>query len=213
MTIRAEVRAPGARRRFLTLVTGIVLGGGLIVAGAILPAEFGRDPLGIGRLTGISELWRPAEIRYVADGVAAPSHDYPGTFRSDTIMIPIADFESGKAYELEYKVRMRRGATLIYSWAVSGAAIPEDFYSEFHGHTVEAGKTMTVADYRKANGLAAHGALVAPFDGVHGWYFQNSAAGPVVVRLRLSGYYDLIPPGEVGNEAGIVAGSASPISR
>ena len=28
---------------------------------------------------------------------------------------------------------------------------------------------------------------------------------PVVVHVRISGFYDLIPPGDVGNEAGIIA--------
>jgi hypothetical protein len=64
---------------------------------------------------------------------------------------------------------------------------------------------MTVANYRKATGLSQRGALTAPFDGIHGWFFQNNGDMPVVVRLRLSGFYDLIPSGQAGNEAGIVA--------
>lgn len=195
---------PLTRSQLLISVSGAIVIAGVILLGAVLPAEFGRDPIGLGRLIGTSRLWQPTEAKVSALARSGPlARDYPTAFRTDIIDIPIADFESGRPYELEYKVRQKKGATLVYSWTVSGAAKPEDFYSEFHGHTVSADKTMTVADYRKASGLAANGSLVAPFDGVHGWYFQNSAPGPVVVHLRVSGFYDLIPPGQVGNEARI----------
>ncbi len=64
---------------------------------------------------------------------------------------------------------------------------------------------MTVATYKQATGAHANGALTAPFDGVHGWYLQNQSEGAVVVKIRLSGFYELIECCEVGNEAGIVA--------
>jgi hypothetical protein len=60
-----------------------------------------------------------------------------------------------------------------------------------------------VASYRQAFGLKQQGALTAPFDGIQGWQFSNSSEKPVVVRLRLSGFYDLIPAGQPGNEAGV----------
>ena len=47
--------------------------------------------------------------------------------------------------------------------------------------------------------------ITAPFDGIEGWQFSNSADGPVVVKVTLAGFYDLIPSGQPGNEAGIVA--------
>jgi hypothetical protein len=64
---------------------------------------------------------------------------------------------------------------------------------------------MTVATYKQAFGLRQQGALTAPFDGIQGWQFSNSSERPVVVRLRLSGFYALIPAGQPGNEAGIRA--------
>jgi hypothetical protein len=30
---------------------------------------------------------------------------------------------------------------------------------------------------------------VAPFDGIHGWYFQNQSDKKVVVHLKLSGFF------------------------
>ena len=45
--------------------------------------------------------------------------------------------------------------------------------------------------YRKANGSSEAGGLVAPFDGVHAWYFRNDSNSPVVIRLSVSGFYEL----------------------
>ena len=82
---------------------------------------------------------------------------------------------------------------------------PEEFYYDFHGHTLTSPAEMTVATYKQATGTSANGALTAPFDGIHGWFFQNQSVNPVVVRVKISGFYELISPGQTGNEAGIIA--------
>jgi hypothetical protein len=187
--------------------------GGLIVAtvavfGAILPAEFNIDPLGIGKATGLSRLWAPPEVAFDTSkaGTGPLAREYDIAWRTDTIEIPLKSGDDRmRGNELEYKVRMRQGATLTYEWSVSEITNPEEFYTDFHGHTVVEGQEMTVATYKQATGIKAAGALTAPFDGVHGWYFQNQALPAVIVRVKLSGFYELVEAGEPGNEAGIVA--------
>ena len=83
---------------------------------------------------------------------------------------------------------------------------PEEFYYDFHGHIAHRmTKEMTVATYKQATATSANGALTAPFDGVHGWFFQNQSVNLSSCASRSSGFCELIPPGETGNEAGIVA--------
>ncbi len=196
---------PASRRQILIATASAVAVGAVLLVGAVLPAEYGIDPLGIGRATGIAAIWAPPEQVVAPSAQEAPSQRiYASAWRSDVIDIPIDTYESGKVSELEYKVRLRKGATLIYSWEAIGRTDPEELYTEFHGHTIAAGKPMTVAYYRKAMGVRDNGALTAPFDGVHGWFFQNQAVVPIRVRLRLSGFYDLVPPGAAGNEAGFL---------
>ena len=197
-----------SRGRLVLATAGTLVLAVLIVLGAVLPAEFGRDPLGVGKLSGLSRLWAPADEKVdVAKAGAARAREYATPFRTDVIEIPLGSFLDGvEASELEYKVRMARDATLIYAWEVVGAADPRDFHFDQHGHTTpRAGEPMQVATYRQAFGLKQQGALTAPFDGIQGWQFSNSAEKPVVVRLRLAGFYDLVPGGQPGNEAGIVA--------
>lgn len=198
---------PLAKGPLIAATLGAAALAALIVLGAVLPAEFNRDPLGLGKLTGLSRLWAPDEKSVDAKGGAtALAHEYDAPFRTDTVEIPLGDFMAGaEASELEYKVRMKKGATLIYSWTVEGATDPRDFHFDQHGHTTPApGQPMTVATYRQAFGLRQQGALTAPFDGIQGWQFSNSSEKPVVVKLRLAGFYELIPGGQPGNEAGII---------
>ena len=61
----------------------------------------------------------------------------------------------------------------------------------------------TVTEYLQTLGLSSSGSLVAPFEGVHGWYLQNQSDKPVAVHLKVSGFYELVPPGEYGNLDGI----------
>ncbi len=199
---------PMARGRLIAATLGSLALATLIVLGAILPVEFNRDPLGLGRLSGLSRLWAPEDRTVDGDtGGVARAREYDTAFRTDMVEIPLGDFLAGAdRSELEYKVRMRKDATLIYSWEVVGTDEPRDFHFDQHGHTTpKPGEAMTVATHRQAFGLKQHGALTAPFDGIQGWQFSNSSEKPVVVKLRLAGFYELIPPGEAGNEAGVIA--------
>ena len=157
----------------LALITGGgLVAGALIVLGAIMPAEFNTDPLGIGKLSGIARLWAPDEIEVDTNAAGGPlAREYETAPRTDVIEIPLTDFLGGaKGSELEYKVAMKQGATLIYEWEAVGAKNPNDIGFDFHGHTTpEPGQEMTVASYKASRGLSQTGALTAPFDGIQGW--------------------------------------------
>lgn len=205
---REHITRPMPRGRLIAATLGALLVAALIVLGAVLPAEFNRDPLGLGRLTGIGKLWAPPEKTVDTKSASAPlAREFDVPFREDTVEIPLGGFMTGaENSELEYKVRMKKGAALTYSWGVTGAERADDFHFDQHGHTTPApGQPMTVATYKQAFGLKQAGALTAPFDGIQGWQFSNSSEQPVVVRLKLAGFYELIPGGEAGNEAGVVA--------
>jgi hypothetical protein len=208
MTANQQPTRPLPRGKLIFATLGALSAATLIVLGAILPAEFNRDPLGVGKLTGLSRLWAPDEKKVDANkGSVVRVHEYATAPRTDVIEIPLGGFLTGADNsELEYKVAMRKDATLIYSWEVTGAERADDFHYDFHGHTTPKGQeSMTVATYRQAFGLKQQGALTAPFDGIQGWQFSNSSEHPVVVRLKITGFYDLIPAGQPGNEAGVVA--------
>ena len=212
MSTEAEIAAPPSRRTILLVTHGAIAAALLILFAAVLPAEYNRDPTGLGRLTGIGRLWAPEEQKIGGAISGAPaSRSYPLPFRSDIIEIPlITGDDPNGGNELEYKVHVEKGASYIYSWSVSGIDNPEEFYTEFHGHTLGNGKEITVAEYRKATGTSDNGVLTAPFTGIHGWYFQNQSVPAVKVTLRLAGFYKLIPAAQPGNEKGFTARQVEP---
>ena len=173
-------------RALVWRVAGALLAATAITVLLVLPAEFGIDPSGLGKRTGLLEL-----AATPAKPGTAVAHFYAAPWRSDVIDIPLKAFE-----ELEYKVQMRAGETLLYSWSVDQGGL---VYSDFHGESTAPGKparAQTVQSYRvdgKEDGVgASSGALVAPFDGIHGWYWINLGEAPIVVHLRLSGYYRML---------------------
>ena len=120
---------------------------------------------------------------------------YGAPFRSDVVDIPLGTAERGEG-ETEFKVKMKAGATLIYAWSVSGLADPEEFYSDLHSQSVPSPQVW-VLSHEARTGAGGNGALVAPFEGVHGWYLQNQSAAPVVVHLQLAGFYERMTPEDV----------------
>ncbi len=113
--------------------------------------------------------------------------EYQADYRNDVIEIPLAAFG-----ELEYKLGLNAGDSIVYQWDAAGLEKPELLYAEFHGHTEPVNNVGDLMFYRKANGATERGVLTAPFTGIHGWYLKNEADKPIVVRLKVAGFYELL---------------------
>lgn len=178
-------------QQLLWRVAGSIVVAALIVLGFVLPAEFHRDPLGIGTATGLMALSAPPPPEKPADAaLAAKPADagsaarfYSVPFRSDTIQIPLKGDE-----ELEYKVRMRPGGTLVYSWSTNKGTV----YYDFHGEPPDDPKKSQ--SYATGIDKSGNGSLIAPFAGIHGWFLQNQEGEPIVVTVKMTGYYELREP-------------------
>lgn len=128
-------------------------------------------------------------------------------YRSDVIDIPLQP-----GADLEYKLGVAQGDAIVYQWQAMGLRDPQQLYAEFHGHTEPVDGTGDLMFYRKATGASEQGTLVAPFSGIHGWYLRNDSDGPVVVRLTVAGFYELVEPGVPAGQVGRInpAGLSTP---
>ncbi|OYX36738.1 MAG: hypothetical protein B7Y99_00250 [Caulobacterales bacterium 32-69-10] len=201
--VEGQTTRPPSRSRLALIVGGAVVVATVVTVGFLLPAEFQVDPTGFGRATGLYKLGTPQpKTATVAAGTTSTTREYPTPYRTDTIDIPLAaGGDENRGDELEYKVQMKAGDSFVYSWSVAGIPNPEEFYYDFHGET-PAGPGVPeakVVEYKQATGTGGNGTLIAPIPGVHGWYLQNQSRNPVVVKLKLSGFYNLVPPGGYGN--------------
>ncbi|PPD29609.1 MAG: hypothetical protein CTY19_17150 [Methylomonas sp.] len=165
---------------------------GLILITAILPAEYGIDPTGFGRMTGLTALSTPIKSTAQPLTIACPEQNTtdnlaqnsppPATQWQDTVKIVVPAGEG-----LEYKFHLAKGAELEYSWSTDGARLYFDFHGEPQGD-----KTGYFKSYKESTDNQASGSLSAPFEGSHGWFWENKSSSPVTVVLKTKGSYRIL---------------------
>jgi hypothetical protein len=196
-------QAPSGKQLWLASAGAVVVAVVLLVV-AILPAEYGMDPTGIGGALGLTALStatnRTLEISDVIGGnetvrtVEIPDYGQPVPLpnpeihqseaaapetRTMTVTIPAEQ-------ETEIKTVLRAGKVIVYHWAVDRG----DIYSDFHGHDPEVSAEFWVRYEEHQEGSGGNGSLVAPFAGEHGWYWLNYNEYPVTVTLTVTGFFD-----------------------
>ncbi|MDX1382416.1 MAG: hypothetical protein R3190_02175 [Thermoanaerobaculia bacterium] len=154
-------------RRVLLATLGALLLAALILIGAVLPAEYGIDPLGVGSALGLTALARER-----------PVTDEPEGYRTDSVDLVVRPSEW-----VEYSYRLEAGASLLFSWRASGT-LTSNFHSAPDGAPPGFAESW---DSRETDN--AHGSYTAPFSGIHGWYWENRGDTEVRVRLDTSGFY------------------------
>ena len=65
-----------------------------------------------------------------------------------------------------------------------GGAVNFEFHAEPDG-----GPRGYAQTYEKSQASEAAGTLMAPFSGIHGWYWENRTDRDVVVRIMSAGHY------------------------
>jgi len=174
------------RERIAVAVGIALLVSGLALVIAVLPAEFGVDPTGIGRRLGLLAL---AEVKqqvaaFEATKTVLPTQTLASSerpFRQETVDFAIAPHEF-----VEYKYRLDKGQALLYSWHAT-APVNVEFHAEPDGAPRGYAET-----YEKRSLVAdVSGTLTAPFAGIHGWYWENPGDSPVTVTLSSAGFYNL----------------------
>ncbi len=159
---------------------------GVVLVSAILPAEYDIDPLGIGEVLGLRVLSNPGDgtIAVRPDGITAHGSSYRTDHRT---------FEIAPGSFVEYKYRLEEGRSMVYSWSAS-YWVRSEMHSEADGSEIV--PTFEVEERT----LARHGSYVAPFPGIHGWYWLNETDDTVTVTLDASGFFSTsveLPKGEL----------------
>jgi hypothetical protein len=199
-----EWQAPSGRRIAMSVLVALAVAAVVLVV-AVLPAEYGIDPTGIGRALGLTQLNAPAtrtlEIKDVLGGneavreVEIPAFNEPvplpnpavhqiedRPIQSRTLELTL---EPGQ--ETEIKTVLRASKVIEYTWKTDGGLV----YCDLHGHDPAAGQDFFVRYREDQEGATeATGSLVAPFDGEHGWYWLNISEVPVTITLTVTGFFD-----------------------
>lgn len=170
-------------RTDLAFAAIIALGvAGVLLVTVILPAEYGIDPTGFGRLTGIDELsgdGNAVDLSGRSASVSRVEQDAPGNHTFT--------FQLGGLQDNEYKLHMLANQSIVYTWTATG---PVNF--DFHGDFHDPDRAGEFSSYEDAQATSRSGSFQAPFDGRHGWYFQNVNNDAVSITIEVWGYYEVI---------------------
>jgi hypothetical protein len=200
---------PGGGRLLTSVALPVVVAATVaasILVLAVLPAEYGIDPTGIGARLGLTQMSGKAGRAIVlADGLAgneniaqskvpdagqplplpnpAVHQAHAQAAKSDTLTITLPAFA-----ETEVKTALQANQVVLYAWHTNQGKV----YVDYHGHSPDWKDKQAFVRYQEAKEGTdrAQGSLVAPFAGEHGWYWVNLEDHPVVITLSVSGYYD-----------------------
>lgn len=121
--------------------------------------------------------------------VAAPGEERAETvaarqvhpYRTDVMEVVVP---AGRG--IEVKTHLAKGAALVYSWKTTKG---ETVLHDFHGEPVDAEEDEFESFIEDKAATESRGVLIAPFSGLHGWYWKNTSATPVSLVLQASGFY------------------------
>ena len=196
------------RQLLKSLIIALIIGA-VVLLTAVLPAEYGLDPLGTGELFGFSKLYqgnnqtennktysslnfKKIKMEKLGSPLSAPKPseaDNPPPKvqyrkREDTIEV-VVPAKKG----IEYKFKSLKYGSTKYEWATDKGIV----YIDFHGEVKQENppKNVFYESYTLAYSNNMAGTLTAPFEGKHGWYFRNETKEDILVTIRLNGQYEL----------------------
>jgi hypothetical protein len=214
MSNTATYTHPTTAQLLKATILAIVIAGVVLIT-TVLPAEYGIDPTGLGKKLGLGVLSaghtaeakaEPVSSDAKSQAVAEPStvvNDNseiaakaevafgshkgqsfdpdavslrPTPFRNDSLSLTL---EPGKGAEI--KVLLKTGEGIVFHWKASA-----DVALDMHGERPGATENWTSYAIESAQSEAA-GTFIAPFDGSHGWYWQNRSKEKVAVEIKVAG--------------------------
>lgn len=174
---------PSKRRIAIGSAVALVAGAAIVTM-FVLPAEYGIDPTGVGRATRLIEISQPPKVNpYLRKGLQrkgvltlseAPLPAEPGA--ADHWEFDLLPYEG-----IELKYDIAEGKAMTFHWQATG---PLDY--DMHAHPFVGGTDLTES-YSIEAAASMQGRYVAPFTGIHGWYWQNRSLEPVKLTLDATG--------------------------
>lgn len=180
----------------------------VLLVGVVMPAEYGRDPIGTGSLLGLTKMGEikvslaqeaqseqsaplpaSAEVANAPPPIAVPEKTAAAPQPATTALathVTSVTLKPGQAAEV--KLDMRKGAEVRFEWTAQGGPVNFDNHGDpvnppagfYHGY----GKGRQVE--------RDSGVIKAAFDGKHGFFWRNRGSGPVTIELKTQGDYAAI---------------------
>jgi len=193
-----------SRRRVIagSAIAAVVLALALVFF--IMPAELGIDLTGFGERSGLTGLAQkgPAANVYLQRGLqrknvlfplpadarpdeatlratlAAHGMAAPAKLQTDHWQVELQPYEN-----IEMKYLLKQGEPMIFAWRAS-APVHVDQHS-----VPDQGGNPATESFVITDASAQTAVYVAPFTGIHGWFWQNQSLNPVTVSIEATGAF------------------------
>jgi hypothetical protein len=173
--------------------TGIALAVALLILfTAVLPAEYGIDPLKTGAKLGLTDLSKATETKAASAPVvaAAPTPAVVGVYTPQPALYKVDSedmlLRPGDGVEIKY--HLQKGAGMVYAWKANGK-----LRFEFHGEPDQKPNKDYYESYQLDNKVGqdhSFGSFTAPSTGIHGWFWENKGTKDVEMHLTTAGFFD-----------------------
>lgn len=157
----------------------------IVLVVAILPAEYGIDPTGLGETLGFTAMEVAAQAVSGEEETAVssvPLVKATTPLKSDSMEFVLQPDEG-----IEVKVEMLEGESFVFEWISEGGPVNFDMHGEPPGQA-----DQFTSYWAEMQQMGASGTFVAPITGTHGWFWRNRGEAPVTVRLNVSGFYERV---------------------
>jgi hypothetical protein len=168
---------PRSVEKLLVAVVLSMLAAAVIVVVFVMPAEYGVDPTGIGKLTGLTSLKADAQPKghggSQQDASVQPLTQPMTQLQTNQGSITLQPGES-----TEVKAEMVASQGFVYSWKTDGGVVDYDMHSKDESYSQGYGQASD------------QGVFVAPTEGLFGWWWENKGQAPVTITLTTNGFYN-----------------------
>jgi len=184
----SENDLPSSSQLLKSTIIALVVAGALLLC-VVIPAEYGKDPTGVGELLGLKKM---GEIKtrlkqdFLKENIGAKDElmveSETGKENQDIMEFVIAPDEA-----IEIKLEMKKGSIVKYKWTTKNGGLNYNLHGDGHK-----GSQRSIS-YKKGRMTSSDsGEFKSEFDGYHGWFWRNRNNESVTVTLETIGDYILI---------------------
>jgi hypothetical protein len=172
----------------------------LVLIIAVLPAEYGIDPTGLGKSLGLQKMGE-IKTKLATESLNPPTSPQANTavieslkiqqpldsIKKDSLNSESFSYTLKPGQAIEIKLRMKKGSIVKYSWSTEDGNLNFDL----HGDGTQGSKNFI--SYKKGLGVKSdQGIFTAEFDGKHGWFWRNRDKQDVSVTLKVDGEFSAL---------------------
>ena len=187
----SENDLPSSSQLFKSTIIALAIAGVLLLC-VVIPAEYGTDPTGVGKLLGLKkmgEIKTKLKIEAINEDQKlyesiSTNEEKRDSFQKSITKKDITELVIAPDDAIEIKLEMQQGSSVKYKWTTNDRGLNYNL----HGDGYKGSQKSTT--YKKGRMMTTdNGELKAEFDGYHGWFWRNRNSEIVTVILETDGEY------------------------